>query len=464
MRGAAVFAITVVPTAASAQEWLRDRRFSEGPGIRAGDLELHPGIGGEVGYDSNWFLRSDKSAPNIVNGPPQNPATDGGMFRITPHMTVSTLGPQRNTLAPGAPPAVTFRGGVSATYREFLGKQELRDQRNVSGHADMRLEILPQRPWGAAVYALYDRTIQATVLGNPDLSFNRDDLGLGGEIVAQPNSGTLEWRLGGQVHGALFESTNGAPFNNVTYEVNTRGRWKFRPRTALIYDGTARFLGYTNANRATTSLHDSTPVRARFGITGLVTPRLSVLAMAGYAASFYRPGSDPTVQQYDSVIGQAEIKFFPTANAQGGELVDASLTLSSIALGYVRDYQNSYLGDFYGSDRGYAKVAYFFAGRALASLEGGVGAVEYPTIYFNPAAGLGTAPVHAPFTDIRLDTTLFGEYRFTDSFAVNTTLNYAQNFSDTQLPVPTTPGAPAGQVFDLSWKRFQAFLGVRLFL
>ena len=42
-------------------QWLKDRRYAEGVGVREGDLELHPGIAGEVGYDSNWFLRSSSA-------------------------------------------------------------------------------------------------------------------------------------------------------------------------------------------------------------------------------------------------------------------------------------------------------------------------------------------------------------------------------------------------------------------
>lgn len=39
-----------------AQEWLRDRENSEGPGVRLGDrLVLHPGLGIEGGYDTNFF-------------------------------------------------------------------------------------------------------------------------------------------------------------------------------------------------------------------------------------------------------------------------------------------------------------------------------------------------------------------------------------------------------------------------
>src|SRR5260221_663088 len=52
-------------TVALAQEqvWLKDRRYSEGIGIRTGDLELHPGLGAEFGYDSNYFLRADSEDP-----------------------------------------------------------------------------------------------------------------------------------------------------------------------------------------------------------------------------------------------------------------------------------------------------------------------------------------------------------------------------------------------------------------
>ena len=461
-----LFASVFGARTANAQEWLKDRRFSEGPGYRAGDLELHPGLGGEVGYDSNWFYRSDKTGPNIVNGAPAVPVADGGVLRITPSLSVTTLGPQRNALAGGAPPSVSFRGGIAATYREFIGSQELRDQRNLAGHADARFDFLPGRPWGAALFGLYDRTIQPTVLGNPDLSFNRDTLSVGGELIAIPNSGTLDWRVGYQLQGALFESTNGTPFNNVTHVVSTKGRWKFRPRTAFLYDATLGFLGYTQANRAVNSLHDSTPTRARLGMSGLITPRLAFLGMAGWGASFYRPGGDARVSQYDSIIGQAELKFFPTANATGGDVSDASLTLSSIALGYTRDYQNSYFSDFYGSDRGYAKVAYFFAGRALISLEGGVGAVEYPDVYINPGGatppGSPNGLVHAKFTDVRVDGTLFAEYRFLDSLGLNATFNYMQNISSTQLPVQIS--ATQTGVYDMSWKRFQAGLGVRWFL
>jgi hypothetical protein len=452
---------------ASAQEWLKDRRYAEGAGYKAGDLELHPGLAGEIGYDSNWFLRTDKTGPQIVNGAPAEPVTDGALLRITPSLSLSTLGPQRREGPAGEPPKITFRGGLSATYREFFGTQELRDQRNVSGNANFNLGILPQRPVNGSLFADYTRTISPSVLGNPDLSFNRDDITGGADLGLQPNSGTLDWRFGYQIHTTLFEQSAGAPYSSLSHQLSERGRWKFRPRSAILHDTTYSFASYMQADRATTTLHDSTPLRTRLGLSSLVTPRFAFLGLAGWGASFFRSrtantATDPMVQQFDSVIGQVQFTFFPTSNpsAEPGA-PDASLTLSSIAIGFTRDFQTSYLSDFYTSDRGYARVSYFFAGRALISLDGGVGAVEYPTVYPNPPGG---APPHAPFTDVRADGTLFGEYRFSDSVGVNATFNYAQNFSNTQLQQPGN--APNGQpfVYDMSWKRFQAFLGVRWFM
>lgn len=454
--------ILLLPATASAQtvsygqpEYLKDRRYAEGAGIRTGDLELHPGVAGDVGYDSNWFLRSSGNA--FVNSAPSAPVLAAGVLRVTPSLSLSTLGPQRREGdAPDNEPSVKFRAGISGTYREFLvGDDLIKKQRNVSVGADMRVDILPGRPWGAGVFATYTRFIQPTVIGDPNLSFNRDDVGGGLEVIATPGGGTLDWRFGYQVRASLYEDGGGQPFNNITHEAMTKGRWKFRPRTAILYDATLRFINYTDPN-VPNGLQNSTPVRARVGLNGLITPRFSLLAMAGYGASFYS-NSKVSTPQYDSVIGQVEAKWFVSANPGTDAPANVSLTLSSIALGYTRDFQNSLLGNYYGSDRGYAKMSFFFAQRVLLSLEGGVGAVEYPTVSLS-----GVAAPHAPFTDIRADGTLYAEYRLSDSFALNATGRYTQNFSNAQL---TTAGAAGTTgLYDMSWQRLEAYLGVRWFM
>ncbi len=478
-RGFASFAAALamlITRAASAQpqytaqsdspQWLKDRRYNEGAGIRAGDLELHPGIAGEFGYDSNYLLRSTQSG--VDNGPPTAPPIPALEFRLTPSLYVSTLSGQRREgdLVRSAPP-VAFRGGVNFTYWELIGissdpaasaaQNDLSKDRDVSGAADARLDILPERPFGASVFASYSRVAQpSTTSADPNFSFDRDNVGAGAELVVQPGGGTLDWRFGYQFSDILFENSDGAGFDNLTHEASTRGRWKFRPRTSLVYDATLRFISYTNESQAQQNgLVNSMPLRARLGLNGLISDRFAATVLAGYGASFYDHALNPP--QYDSVIGQAELKWFLAASPGIANATDLGLTLSSLALGYTRDFQNSYLGNYYGSDRGYLKFYYFFAGRALATLEGGVGAVEYPKIQ----NFTGTPAIrHAPFTDVRADVTLFSEYRFTDSFGLNGTFRYTQNFSNAEILEP----APSTGLFAMSWQRIEAYLGVRWFM
>jgi hypothetical protein len=471
----AVVVVLLVARAASAQTaapdspaWLSDRKYTEGIGVRTGDFELHPGIAGEVGYDSNYLLRSDRQG--VANGPPIVPALE---FRVTPSLYLSTIGGRRREEESGAAdsPSVAFRAGINATWRAFVGlssdsgASDITQQNSPfpSGAADAYLTILPGRPVGGALFADYGRVIRPnTTTTDPNLSFNRDDLSVGGELALQPGSGTLDWHFGYRYRTALFEEQTGQTFNNGTHQLYTRGRWRFRPRTALLYDATLGFSSYSNATQAAgQGLVSSTPVRARIGLNGLITDRFALLALVGWAASLDDTSLVAQQPQYDSVIGQAELTWFLAASPGIAAMNTASLSLSSIGLGYTRDFATSYLGNYYGSDRGYLRFSYFFAGRALVNLEGGVGAVEYPNMYWTPP----TMPLlrHTAFTDYRADATLFAEYRFSDTFGLNTTLRYTANFSNTH-DVQPVPNAVAPNLFDMSWNRFEAFLGARWFL
>jgi hypothetical protein len=468
----ALFLGVLTPRTVQAQEWLKDRRYEEGAGIRTGDLELHPGIGGEIGYDSNWLLRSYKEDPRFVNGPPQAPPIEAGVIRITPSFSVSTISQQRRE-GPGAQPApLAFRAGIAATYREFIGAEEIRDQRNVSGNAFARLDVFQNRPLGFAVFANYQRLIQPAVVSDPNLSFNRSDVGAGAEVVAIPGGGTLDLRAGYQFFGAFFEESNGVPYTNLTHELSVRNRWRFRPRTALFHDTSLRFISYPNAAQALNYLDNSTPLRTRIGLTGLVTDRFGALAAVGYGATFFAKPEQVSTPQYDSVNAQAEGTFYLSQGAGAGEPGQATLLLSTVSLGYVRDFQNSLLGNYYTSNKGYAKLVYFFGGKVTVQLDGFVEGLTYPQPFYN--SPVGPVPVNGAngnptgsFTNVRVGGTLFGEYRFADSFGVNATVDYRQTISDVAiesgLPAGGSAAGPPG-LFDLSWRRIQAFIGARWFL
>jgi len=391
----AFFAL-LLPRVAAAQsdspQWLQDRKYNEGIGVREGDFELHPGIGGEVGYDSNYFLRSSGSGF----------ANSGGAPAFARRFRHSSFASRRRSIFPPSSAAPRERRrspapqrAVSRGYQRHLprviglssdpvAKQPQNDisaQRNIGGTADARMEISPERPFGAVLYANYGRFILPT-----SVSFGSESVaepgrsGAGGELVAQPGGGTLDWRFGYQVHDLLFENVVGQPYDNLVNELYTRGRWKFRPRTALIYDATFRFTSYANQGQAAAlGLVNSTPVRSRIGLNGLITDRFTLTALVGWGASFEQTTLINTQPQYDSVIAQAELKWFLSASPGLAQSADVGLALSSIAIGYTRDFQNSYLGGFYGQDRGYLRFNYFFAGRALVSLEGASVGSSIPT-------------------------------------------------------------------------------------
>jgi len=186
---------------------------------------------------------------------------------------------------------------------------------------------------------------------------------------------------------------------------------------------------------------DVDPIRARVGINGLVTSSFAFLGMVGWGSSLYK---GPGAQQFDSLIAQAELKWYIAPNP-GNDPVSATLSLSSLALGYTRDFFNSYLGDFYARDRGYATLSHFFGGRFLLVIDGGVAAIRYPDIRAPQAV--------KAFTAIYVDPSLFVEYRLSDSFGLNSTLRYTSNITEQVI---------AGDA--LKWSRFEGFIGVRWFI
>lgn len=456
---AAVFTLTLSPALALAQDqpWLKDRRYTEGIGIRAGDLELHPGVAAEFGYDSNFFRRdeNDEASPDDI-GPV------GSMrLRITPSFSLSTLSQQRQEVTPDAPPPdVEFRGGISATYDEFFpvsgserGRERLSQQRNIGGMLDANLTILPQRPWSAVLDASLGRTIASSDIGISNQSFRRVHAGAGAELVWTPGGGLLDWRLGYRFMGTFFEVDEYDSLTNMQHIIRTRGRWRFLPRTALIYDASLGFVDYPNPGAQVAS-H---PLRAQIGINGLVTSSFGLLAMAGWGASFYTPNDgDDVVHDFDSVIGQLELKWFLTPNPSTDPAA-ATLALSSLSAGFTRDFHDSFLASYVERDRGYLKLTYFFGGRFLLIVDGGVAAHVFPEI----AGGNGGLVAHQePWTDVRIDASLFGEYRIGDSLGINSTVRYGNNISSTGLTIVDDSTA----VNYLGWQQFEAYLGVRWFM
>lgn len=424
--------------AAQDQPWLKDRKYREGEGFLVGDFELHPGIGAEFGYDSNYFHRASGEDP-----------IGSLRLRISPSFAISTLGPQRRG-EDAPPPTVNFRAEIGASYNEFFpvsgsdaGMEAMKDQRNIGGDLGLNLDILPEREWSGRLFAGVTRTVMPTNEGDTSASFNRDIPRAGAELIWAPGGGMLDWRLGYTFEGTFFEVGDFSGLNSIRNTVSTRGRWRFLPRTAFMYDLRAGFYLYPWGDVKTNSY----PLHSRIGLNGLFTPSFGLMALAGWGTSLYQGETD---SDFDSVIGQLEVKWYITPVSEGDPM-NISAALSSLAAGFIRDFDDSFLGTYLERDRGYLKFSYLFGGVFLAAVEGGVGAVLFPSV---PLYGQGEG-----WADVGVDASVLAEYRIQDMWGINATFRYDGYFSDTALAIPGT-----GLTDQMAYQEIQAFIGARWFM
>jgi hypothetical protein len=420
---------------ALAQAWV-NTPHAQGIGARVGDLELHPSLGGEFGYDSNYYRAA-----------PSEGVVDVLRLRVTPSLTLNTLGGARRAGAPAT--TLAFAATAHAAYNEIIplssAESDASRRRDVGAGANARLDLFPRGKIGFDMSGAYLRVIEpdgSTVdLGGE--GFNRSTLNAGAGATWRPGGGTFDWRLGYGIIYNYFHDDAYDSLTNVQHVIGTRGRWRFLPRSALLFDSEYQFVRYTNDRTVQT---DGEAVQARVGFHGLVTYHLSLLGLLGWASSFYdaRPGGI-AASQYDSLSAKAEARWFIQKRPNLDDVTVVS-GISSIALGYTRVFENSYLGSFQQRDRGYLNLSTFLLGAVLGTFDFGVSRMAFPR------ADTGTIRQPA-FDQWRLDARAFGEYRITSTLAANVTFEYDRVRTSTLV---------RGQ--DLDYDRWQALAGLRWFL
>jgi len=456
---AALIAVTSIAGRAAAQDqpWLSDRRLGEGIGIRAGDFELHPGVAIEGGYDSNYFLRSGSGS-----GEEKIQAL---RFRLTPSVSLSTLGEQRrNAVAAGAPPSLVFRSTAWFAWNELVAldsahSQEVSDQRHADVGVGVRADIGPRQRVGGDVYGDFIRTAEPSNVLVSDVAFDRGSLRAGAGITYRPGGGLFEWRFGYELNVNYFEDETYQIYDNYLHHINTRGRWRFFPRTAVIYDGQYSVVRYTNRQ---SPQNDGEYVQVRGGLNGLITNRFAFLALLGWNSSYFVDRGIHEAQNYDGIVAHGELKWFLLPTPTGDS---ASVGLSTIAAGYSHEFAPSYLGSFYIRDRGYANFNYFVGGVILVTGEAGIARYNYPATQFANGLGLGPPGTNSAFGETRVDAKLFGEYRLSNTIAANTTIIYDRRVAGG--PLGTTSFDDMGDGYgeeDIDYSRWQLWIAARWFM
>ncbi len=430
LAAASLLVVVNAPVTARAQAWLEDRSRAEGIGIRAGDLEIHPGIGAEIGYDSNVFLR-DTDVDFMGDERPVGSA----LLRVTPHLFLSTLGPERLAEHAGQAdrPTIDFRLGASAPFLYYFSTQQ---SARLEANVDAALRLLPERPVSLAIDAQYRRTARPFTSGASDSNYGRNTLSTSPGLEFRTTGGVLNAAIRGKFAYDFFDDDVTARYDSMTYGALFTSSYEFLPKTALFYEADLTYRNFENTTGAGAFRNDGTRWAFRGGLNGALSARLSATLAAGYTAPFCKAGDDA-----DDLTATAQLRWQPTQTI-------------TATLGYDRALMTSFQGNFGRTDRVDAKFDLLAGGALLLSLHGSLSWVSYgadPNV--DPDA-------QGPGEALRIGGDVSGEYRVADWLAFTASAAVTTNDSSASFEY-VVMGVP---VLDpVSFTRFEAFGGMRVF-
>lgn len=437
--------LAAAPSLAHAQAWLSDRTRTEGPGFRLGDFELHPGIGVELGYDSNVY-NTEAGGDGYL---------DSAILRAAAHLLFSTRGEQRRAegeaggAGPGGLPDVTFRGGVSGSFYHYFNEI---DRTNMEVDASLALSILPGRVVSIDITEDFGRSIRPFTENPGGTDANRSFARISNDAGVRFNFATsgevLKISAGYNFALDFFEDGQFQYGNNFRHTLSLSETFRFLPETGVFHDTTFTILDYFGPSSAMDPVlvNDGLLLRTRVGVNGALTNEFSVLVAAGYGAGFYNEGLGGAYRQdYESVVINAEARW------QISEPV-------RLSFGYDRDFQPSFVGNFYRRDRGYANFQAIIERVVLVGVEASVGYYEFGAVIGADGMPTGTTLNRG---DIRVTGELFLEWRIQDWLGVNGTVGYTGNFTDYVYFIDLPSG---GTVMDpADFHKVELWLGVRAF-
>jgi hypothetical protein len=423
-------------THAQGPGWLSDRSRAQGPGFRLGNLELHPGVGVEAGYDSNVFYE-DTDGPREPQG--------SALFRISPHVYISTLTQQREQEGEARGEGATQRmfdlkAGVSGEVYFFLADAA---RHNVAVNGDFDLTINPTGRFGARIYNHFARTIRPFTGRSGDdrrLSYGQNSNVAGLTLTGRSRGGIIQANLGYSFRLSVFDQQDFRYANQFGHQISADTHFRFLPNTSVFWDATLDFADYYNDGTADPlTLANNWRLRTRVGLNGVITPKLSATVALGYTSMFVK---DPRFDDFDSVLALAglKVRLSPTTN---------------LGFGYEREAQGSIVGLYRIQDRGYLDFQWLLGRSFLLALNTWVAYMQFGTIVNNDGTVLGDRD------DVFVSVKLFGEYRFTDWLALNATVGYFGDFTDFEYQIEDAAGGPVPD--PAGFNKIEAWLGLRVF-
>jgi hypothetical protein len=339
---------------------------AEGPGIRAGDLVIHPDAFVQGAFDNNVFFDDTGEEPE-----------SSSLMRAGVGVGLENRSPNK----------LSLQAGAGLSYRHYFESGEEFSARNTIDRANLNATVgfLPRSPITVEVHE--DGNFRDNpAFDDTEFGFRMLDNSLGVDLRFRPgdnpDSRPFELRLGYRWQSVNFIGDDAEELNTSVGEKDAHHlrfltSWRFLPKTALLAEVGWTSLSYdkqldvavAGAGGQTSSVRtnrDAQPFFVLAGVKGLVTRHISTTLKAGYKNTFNAEGTS-----FSNLIATAELTY----------AIEPALRAS---LGYNRDGRDTAFANFYTLNQVYGSVDFYFLGRF--SVGGRVGFDHYA--YSDDAGGV----------------------------------------------------------------------------
>lgn len=458
--GLGLVGLLLAPTTpALGQAWLQ-ARDEEGAGIRAGDFEIHPGIGVLGGYESNPFFRDDNDPSGVDD---QVGPEGAASLRVSPHIDFSTLSTRRRQEGDEEVqlPAIDFRGGLSYIFTKFFIEGD--GTATHEGRLDLNETFLPERPFSLAMVQELSRS-RIPVQGASQANTH-----VGAGITPQLSTpgGLLKGRMG---YKFAFDDFTDSANNNLNHLFMEHLSWEFLPKTALFEEIEVGLQSFPNVEASdfgvggtvSTDKNDITRVTGRGGVNGALTKQIAMTLSAGITSAFVDGADDNKAP-----IAQAQLRWRPTPtyrmSVEGSYSNQNALqgnTVTRIGGGLKAELTVGGAGVL----RALGKLESMRYGDDVAQLT--LRRDEVPTVDMFRSGSLADAASTDPRSDLKVTLEASGEYRFATWLAMTLELSYVVNSSDYHFVnvLELSDGTREAVLNSAAYENLRFYAGLRAFL
>lgn len=322
----AVPVLLIAPVAAQAQTAeMTLPVIAKDRGLHSGDFVLHPAITVQGHHDTNMFNGNTEDFGN--------PPVSATSIRILPRLSLS------NDLTSNT----TFLFSSVGDARIYVSdNKNVTAQSNIGGAANLDLTFGQRRPLALGLFNHFNRALRSNNW-ETQTNLNRTSNDVGARVEFHPGDiperRPFNLALIGSYARDSFEDFKAGS----TQSVRTRltSSWRFLPKTAGILDASWDFRYTTDDNRQLQKAgmsFNSQPFRAKVGLAGALTKRLSFELLGGWGLSMHEKGDT-----YNNYLATAAIGLRPGESTR-------------LTLGYTHDFRDAFYGNFVDFHRGWVNM------------------------------------------------------------------------------------------------------------